>query len=67
MIDKQSETWRHVEEWSKREREICRDQLEQPGLEPGDTEFVRGRIAALNELRNLVAEKPAIRSAPVIT
>lgn len=52
-VDENSRTWRAVKEWADKRMTSSRASLEAQGLEPVQTEFERGRIAAAKELMNL--------------
>lgn len=58
MIDPYSETWRRVRKHATDEIEIARTELERSGMPAIDTEFRRGRIAALRALLALGEPKP---------
>ncbi|WP_022727231.1 hypothetical protein [Fodinicurvata sediminis] len=49
-IDTASATWDGVKEWGEAQLERSRSTLEAPGTSPIDTEYQRGRVAALRDL-----------------
>lgn len=67
MIDINSETWKAIMEWSKREEEYALHNVRVSGLAIEDTEYLRGRLAVLADLRTLADEKPTSQAAPLIT
>ena len=50
MIDRHSETWRDVAAWAEGELAKACERLETIGVEPAETENLRGGIAKLREL-----------------
>ena len=66
MIDPHSETWHAVMKWAEAQEYQALCQLRQPGLAQEDTEFIRGRLGALDDLRGLVASRPTI-ATPIMT
>lgn len=62
MIDPYSETWRRVCKHANDELDQARTALEQPGLPAAETEFQRGRIAALRTLLALTEDKVKVAS-----
>lgn len=59
-IDKTSPTWRSISKWAEEEIANTQLDLETPQLDPNETEFLRGKIAALRNLIDLTAENPEI-------
>jgi hypothetical protein len=53
-IDKESFEWRRIRQWIDENKDAATDQLIRPGLNPIQTEFQRGRVAALNDLLEAV-------------
>lgn len=53
MIDRLSATWRIVLRHVDAETEASRAALEQPGLDSGRSEYLRGRIAMAREVAAL--------------
>lgn len=60
MIDETSPTWRSISKWAEEEISNTQLDLETPKLDPEETEFLRGKIAALRNLIDLTAESPEI-------
>lgn len=59
-IEPHSQTWRHVQEWAEAELDEAVRTLTQRGVGPVETEYERGRIAALSKLLSLAAEPQTI-------
>ena len=53
MIDTGSPAWMLTREWAEKQREYSRDAILKHGLSVEKTEFLRGKIACLNELLRL--------------
>jgi len=66
MIDPHSETWHAVNEWIEFQETLALNQLRQPGLSMENTESIRGRLGALDDLRGLVALRPT-SAVPIMT
>lgn len=62
MIDPQSTTWRTIAAWLDTQIEGVRDQLEGE-VDATDTERLRGRVAALRDLRTLPEQLDNTRRA----
>ena len=56
MIDRQSATWRAVATWAGKELATASEANEATGLPTAETEYLRGRIAAVRELMALMDE-----------
>ena len=52
-IDFGSSTWAAIRSWAEQSRDKARRENDTPGLDLGQTEALRGRISALNELIGL--------------
>lgn len=52
-IDRSSETWQVIEAWAKARLDSYRNQLEADGVDHGEAEKLRGRIAEMKALCNL--------------
>jgi hypothetical protein len=63
MVDPHSQTWLAVLEAARQQMHIARVRLEKPGLSPVDTEFERGRIAALTALVGIAEPLPKIQKS----
>lgn len=61
-IDPSSRTWRAIRAWAEKGLKRSRDAIETPGYGTMETEFERGRIAALRELVALPAPRPGARN-----
>lgn len=61
QIDPNSQTWRAVKAWAEGRRERSRSALEAQALPASDTEFERGKIAAVREL--LALAEPKVKTA----
>lgn len=59
-IEPHSQTWRRVQEWAEAELDEAVRTLTQRGVGPVETEYERGRIAALSKLLSLAAEPQTI-------
>ena len=64
MIDKHSDTWREVAAWAVPALGAARSRLENIGVDPVETENLRGRIAALCDLLALTDEPEQRDIAP---
>jgi len=62
LIDVTSPTWRSIQKWAEEEIENIHLDLETPQLDPDETEYLRGKIAALRNLIDLTAEQPDVES-----
>jgi hypothetical protein len=60
MIDAYTDTWRGVAAEANKVIDACRDRLEANDQHYGESQFLRGKIAALRELLALV--KPVVIS-----
>lgn len=58
-IDVNSDTWREIESRLKDRVETQRTMLESHLLDPHQTEYVRGKIAAYREILKFPAAKPS--------
>lgn len=58
MIDAYTDTWRAVAAKANETIEACRARLEQNEQSYGESQFLRGRIASMRELLDMV--KPAV-------
>lgn len=56
-IETDSRTWRAVTAWADKRMTSSRAAIESPGLGPVDTEYERGRLAAVRELLKLAEPK----------
>jgi len=55
-----STTWKAVVEWADEEIEKTRTDLETPQRDLSETEYLRGKIAALRSLKDLSVSAPEI-------
>lgn len=62
-IEIHSATWRAIDAWADSALDEARAALEMRGLDPAESEHLRGRIAALRELQGLAA---APQKTPVV-
>jgi hypothetical protein len=53
MIDRHSATWREIAAWAEAELTKASERIESLGVEPAETENLRGRIACLRELLSM--------------
>lgn len=60
QIETDSRTWRVVHAWAERQLMSSRLTLESIGYPPEQTEYLRGRIAAMKELLKLPEPKKII-------
>lgn len=58
-IDTTSRDWRMIERWARDGIESARDALESAGLDPTETERLRGQVQALRALLALAEPKNA--------
>lgn len=65
-IDRNSVTWGAIEKWVAAEIEVATTALTRRGLGPVETEFERGRIAALSSLLRLAAPEQKFTAETVI-
>jgi len=61
-IDKHSPTWRFVIQWAEEEITNTQLDLEIPQTDSIESEFMRGKIAALRKLIDLTAVSPEVES-----
>jgi len=55
-----STTWKAVVQWADEEIEKTRTDLETPQRDTSETEYLRGKIAALRSLKDLSVTAPEI-------
>lgn len=65
QIDKNSATWNSVAAWATHEITESAQRIEQRGFGPSETEFERGRIAALRALLAIPDRPSQIVASPV--
>lgn len=58
-LDPTSRDWRSIERWARDGIEKARDALESAGLDPTETERLRGQVLALRALLALAEPKNA--------
>jgi hypothetical protein len=56
--------WADIKRHAQDRIEALRNALEQPSADAGETEFIRGRIAAYRDLLGLEPRQPEPSSAP---
>ena len=66
MIEVDSLTWKTIELWIASEEKNLIDDLRSPGVNYDRTQFVRGRLAQLDVLRELPNQIKFSHSKPVI-
>jgi hypothetical protein len=64
MIDAYTDTWRAVAAKANDVIEACRNRMEQNDQSYGETQFLRGRIAAMRELLEMVKPRVAVTTPP---
>lgn len=65
-IDRNSVTWDVIETWAATEIEVATAALTRRGLGPVETEFERGRIAALSSLLRLAEPEQKFTAETVV-
>jgi hypothetical protein len=64
MIDAYSDTWRGVAAKANEVIESCRSRLETSDQSYGESQWLRGRIAAMRELLDLVRPAVVVANPP---